>query len=218
METQTTVCVPDELGIDVHSSTNWMDLTQIAVAECLKIPEKSVNIVVRHIGGSYGAKITRASYIACACAIGCYLTNRPVRFVTTIESNMSVIGKRYALYDEYKANVDSSTGKIQKLENVYIQDYGCSYNDSVQSLTLNAIKNCYISDTWTNRPQSILTDAPSHTLCRAPGSLEGIAMTENIMEHIAWSLGIEPLSVRLANISADSPINQMIPGFLKSCG
>lgn len=130
---------------------------------------------------------------------------------------MNIIGKRYALYNEYTVDVDE-TGKIQNLNNLFVQDYGCSMNDSVEPFTMNAIKNCYIADTWTSKPQSILTDAPSQSFCRAPGALEGIALTENTMEHIAWTLGIEPLAVRLANIADDNQIKQMIPEFLQISG
>lgn len=217
METHSTVCIPAEEGIDVHTSTNWMDFAQIAVAECLGIPENHVNISIRHIGGSYGTKITRGTLIACACAIGCHLTNRPIRFVMTIESNMSTIGKRYATHCEYDVKFDSS-GKIQRLNNLYAQDAGCSFNEPVDFFLKNGLPNCYTTDTWTFRSQAIQTDSPSNTFARAPGTMEAIAMTENIMEHIAWSLGQDSLSVRLANIPSDSLIRQMLPGFLDKTG
>lgn len=87
METQTTVCIPAEDGIDVMSSTQWVHLVQVAVSRCLNIPNNNVNMVLRRIGGAYGCKGTRATQVACACAIGCKLTNRPVRFVMTLEAN-----------------------------------------------------------------------------------------------------------------------------------
>lgn len=217
METQSTVCIPAEEGIDVHTSTNWMDFAQIAVAECLAIPENHVNISIRHIGGSYGSKISRGTLIACAAAIGCHLTNRPVRFVMTIESNMSTIGKRYATHCEYDVQFDRS-GKILRLNNLYAQDAGCSLNEPVDFFLKTGLPNCYTTDTWTHRSQSIKTDSPSQTFARAPGTMEAIAMTENIMEHIAWSLGQDSWSVRLANIPNDSIIRQMLPGFLDKTG
>lgn len=217
METHSTVCMPDEQGINVLTSTNWMDFSQTAIAECLNIAEHRVNIEIRHLGGSYGCKISRGALIACACALGCHLTNRTVRFVMTIESNMSTIGKRYALHSEYEVQSDRY-GRIEKLTNLYAHDFGCSLNEPVDYFVKSAIGNCYATDTWSYRSQAILTDAPSQTFARAPGTMEAIAMTETIIEHLAWSLGLDSWTVRLANIPADSMIRQMLPGFLEQTG
>lgn len=217
METQTTCCVPSEDGMDVYSSTQWMDYINIAIAECLKVPENSINMIVRRLGGGYGAKISRSSQIACACALACHLTNKPVRFIMSIESNMTTMGKRYALINTYEVEVDDN-GKIQKLKNDYAQDYGCTLNESVEFFTSHLFQNCYLSNTWDTKGQSVKTDAPSHTWCRAPGTTEGIAMIENIMEHIARETGKDRIAVRLANMGDDSNIRTMMPDFLKDIG
>lgn len=214
MEPQTTICVPAEDGINVYSSTQWPDIVNIAVSEFLNIPENSINMAIRRLGGGYGGKVTRASQIACACALGTHLTHRPVRFVMTIESNMTTIGKRFALVSEYEIDVDDN-GRIQKLINNFSEDSGCSQNDDVQMYTTIMFKNCYESDSWTVKSQSAITDAPSHTACRAPGTTEGIAMIEHMMEHIAYVTGKDPIDVRLANMNADNEIRKLIPKFLE---
>lgn len=217
MEAQTTYCVPAEDGMDVYTSTQHMDFTNIAIAECLNIRENSINMVVRHVGGAYGCKTTRSSQIACACALACHLTKQPVRFVMTIESNMETCGKRFGVINEYEVEVDDN-GKIQKLKNNYAVDFGCSLNESIDLYTQLLFRNCYISDTWDNKGQMVKTDATSHTWCRAPGTAEGIAMIENIMEHIAREVGKDAMSVRLENIGHDSNIRTMLPDFLKDIG
>lgn len=217
MEAQSTCCVPAEDGIDVHSSTQWMNFVNIAIAECLNIPENAINMIVRRLGGAYGAKISRSSQIACACALACYLTQKPVRFVMSIESNMTVIGKRFAVINEYEIEVDDN-GKIQKLKNCYAHDYGCSINESIEMVTKLCFQNCYLTDTWDNKGQIVRTDAPSNTWCRASGTVEGIAMIENIMEHIAREIGKDSISVRLANMSDDSNMRIMLQDFLKDIG
>ncbi|KAJ6642124.1 Indole-3-acetaldehyde oxidase [Pseudolycoriella hygida] len=213
MEPQTTICRPSEDGIVVMSATQWVDITQVAVANCLNITSNKVNMVHRRIGGGYGAKSTRAGQVACASALACKLTNRPVRFVLTMEANMETVGKRIGLINEYDIDVDEE-GKIVKMSNVFSQDFGCSFNENVMFSTLGHMKNCYATDTWTVSSKMVHTNSPSHTYCRAPGSTEGVAMIENIMEHISRVTGKDPLSVRLANIPAEHKMRTILTDFI----
>lgn len=217
MEPQTTVCIPAEDGIEVVSATQWVHLVQIAVSRCLKIPNNQVNMTLRRLGGAYGCKGTRATHVACASAIGCKLTNRPVRFVMTLEANMEVMGKRFALLNEYDVDVDDD-GRILKMVNTFAQDFGSNLNDGPMFNTINHVKNVYVSDTWDVQSSAILTDSASNTYCRAPGTTEGLAMIENIMEHIARVTGRDTLSVRMANMPVDHKMRTMLPEFLQSIG
>lgn len=88
----------------------------------------SLNINVRRLGGAYGAKISRATQICCACALVCYKLNRPARFVMSIEGNMMAIGKRVDTRQEYEIGVDDS-GRIQYLETNFWANSGCSFNE-----------------------------------------------------------------------------------------
>ncbi|KAJ6635263.1 Xanthine dehydrogenase [Pseudolycoriella hygida] len=215
MEPQTTICIPSEDGIEVVSATQWVHLVQIAVSRCLNIPNNQVNMSLRRLGGAYGCKGTRATHVSCAAAIACKLTNLPVRFVMTLEANMEVMGKRYALLNEYDVDVNDD-GKILKMVNNFAQDFGSSMNDGPVFNTINHVKNVYTFDTWDVQSNATLTDAPSHTYCRAPGTTEGLAMIENIMEHIARATGKDTLSVRLANMPENHKMRTMLPEFLTS--
>ena len=218
METQTTICVPGEQDtMDVYSSTQSMDLVQIAIAQMLNVPESSINMQVRRIGGGFGGKLSRSSLIACAAALACFWSQVPIRFVMTIESNMETIGGRYPLTSSYDIDIDDN-GKIQKLTNNYVEDYGCSKNEPVAFMTTPHFNNCYNTDTWTVNASSALTDSASNVFCRSPGSLEGIAMIENIMEHIAMVTGKDSMAVRFQNMSSDNPIVQICNDFKKDLG
>lgn len=63
-----------------------------------------------------------------------------------------------------------------------------------------------------------LTDAPANSWFRAPGTLEGVAMIENIMEHVAFVLKKDPFDVRIANIAAKSPMKNYMSDFAQSTG
>lgn len=128
MEPQSCVVVPIEDGLDVYSSTQWIDASQIAIADTLKLPNNAINMKVRRLGGGFGGKISRSVQLACAASVAAHLLNRPVRLIMTIEANMNIVGKRYACNNNYSVEVDDN-GKIQKLVNDYIQDSGCSPNE-----------------------------------------------------------------------------------------
>ncbi|KAL9703064.1 hypothetical protein quinque_006582 [Culex quinquefasciatus] len=214
METQTCICVPLEDGLDVYSSTQWMDLVQIAIADSLLIPMNSINVRVRRLGGSFGGKALRATQVACACALAAHLSRRTVRLVLPMETNMAMIGKRIGNIADYNVEVDQN-GKIIKLENDFIQDYGNSINDTIEYLIYRFFASCYDSKGWKNTGKSVKTDAPTNTWCRAPGSTEAIAMVENIMEHIAHETGLCPLDVRMINLQKDHKMHQLLPQFRK---
>lgn len=217
METQSCVCVPSEDGMDVHSSTQFVSFNQIAISECLDIPESRINMTLRRIGGAFGAKISRSSQIACACALACHLSKRPVRLVLTMESNMKSIGKRCGLISDYEITVDD-VGRIQTMENRFSQDCGSSINEALPESTVLYFRSVYDSTRWTITPQAVITEAPSNTFMRGPCALEGNAMIENMMEHIAKIVNRDPMDVRIQNYAPDHPIKEMATNFLVDIG
>jgi xanthine dehydrogenase/oxidase len=128
IEPQTCVAVPIEDGLNVFSATQYIDATQMVIADALKLPNNLINMEVRRVGGAYGAKITRSIQVACATALAAHLLNRTVRFIMTIEANMTCMGKRYACISEYDVHFDDK-GKIQKLLTDFVEDSGCSSNE-----------------------------------------------------------------------------------------
>ncbi|KAL7046682.1 hypothetical protein ACKWTF_002689 [Chironomus riparius] len=215
METQQCVCVPSEDGMDVYSSSQWIDTAQIAVSQCLKVPQHRLNFYVRRVGGAFGGKITRHAQIACAAALGCHLLRRPVRLIMTMEDNMQAIGKRFSAISDYDVEFNDK-GKIQKLYQHYIQDQGCCLNEPVQFNTSVYIKNCYNIESWEVTTQSALSHSASNTWMRAPGITEAIAMTETVMEHMARIVGRDPVDVRIENLTDDSVFKTMMPEFIAS--
>lgn len=83
---------------------------------------------MRRLGGGYGAKISRATQVACACALVCYKLNRPARFIMSIETNMQAVGKRFDTRQEYEVGVDSD-GRIQYMNSKHWGNSGCSFNE-----------------------------------------------------------------------------------------
>lgn len=76
LETQTALVIPQDDGYTVYSATQWVDRVQSAISSILAVPASSVDVSVKRIGGSYGAKLTRANLIGAACALGASVTRR----------------------------------------------------------------------------------------------------------------------------------------------
>ncbi|XP_017144225.2 indole-3-acetaldehyde oxidase [Drosophila miranda] len=216
MEPQTTIVVPIDNILQVWCSTQWMDGTQGSIAHMLKVNVNTVQLQVRRVGGAYGAKVTRCNIVACAAALVASKLNRPARFVQTIESMMECNGKRWACRSDYEFRARAN-GLITMLTNKYYEDAGCNLNENVVDfLTLPALRNVYnlTNSNYKTSGSAILTDAPSSTWCRAPGTAEAIAMTETALEHIAFTCQLDPADVRLVNLRPGSKMVQLLPRFL----
>lgn len=215
LETLTTVCNLNDNCLDVYCSTQWITGAVTAISKSTKLPQSAINMHVKRLGGGFGLKISRASFSAAVCAIGCVLSNRPVRFVMTIEENMSAIGKRCPCYCNYTAAVEEN-GKIVSVNNEYTTDAGCSLNEVPDFYIDSFFGNCYNRAGWSLKGNKAVTDSASNTWCRSPGTLEGIAMTEYIMDHIAWETNQDAADVRMINMLDDNPIKKLMPEFLRS--
>ncbi|XP_035789869.1 xanthine dehydrogenase/oxidase-like [Anopheles albimanus] len=212
LETQACLCVPQADGMDVYTATQWFDHVQIAVSQALGVQESALNVWVRRVGGAYGLKLTYASQIACACAVAAQQTGRPVRMILPLETAMSATGKRAGSVSEYEVSFDR-TGRISKLSHTYIHDDGAATNLLLGSMTSDHFKNCYRTDRWKLRGKVARTDVPPNTWARAPGTSEGIAMVENIMEHIAHATGLDSVDVRMVNIARENKMHTLLPRF-----
>ncbi|CAG4997118.1 unnamed protein product [Parnassius apollo] len=210
MEPLTCVVIPVDKGLEVYDSTQWMDLTQIAIARCLGIKESDVHVKVRRLGGGFGGKISRNVQVATACALVARKTDRPCRFILPVVTNLTIAGRRLPCQCEYEVGVDDN-GKIQYLDAAIVEDDGCSHNENILSYTAGGFPNCYNTDYFKLSTASVLTDLPSNTFARAPGTHEGIACIENIMEHISYAVQRDATDVRLVNMrTEDNDIPQLI--------
>ncbi|KYN35640.1 Xanthine dehydrogenase, partial [Trachymyrmex septentrionalis] len=201
IETQSCVCVPVEGGMDVYPSSQWRDLIQVSIGNCLNVQNNSINVHVRRVGGSYGSKISRNAQISCACALVCHKLNRPARFVMTMESNMQSIGKRCSTSQDFEVGINDD-GVIQYLNTTFWSVCGSSFNEQQSEMIISCmLRSCYLTDTWTFNGHDVQSNLPSNTFCRAPGLTEGVAMIENIMDYITKVTDQDPIEVRLANMN-----------------
>ncbi|XP_059061562.1 uncharacterized protein LOC131854459 [Achroia grisella] len=210
MEPITCVVVPVDDRLEVYDSTQWMDLSQMGIAQCLKMKESQILMKVRRCGGAFGGKISRNVQASTACALVARKMALPCRFILPIQTNMSISGGRFPTQCNYEVGVDAN-GKIQYLQAMVVQDQGYSFNDFLLQPFVGGFPNCYNSDYMSLKVASVFTDLPCNTFVRAPATSEAIACIENIMEHIAYVVKKDAIDVRLANMrKEDNDLPQLI--------
>ncbi|XP_049875311.1 uncharacterized protein LOC126373277 [Pectinophora gossypiella] len=209
LEPITSVVIPVDEGLEVHDATQWMDVTQAGIAQCLGIKESDVVVKVRRLGGGFGGKLTPSTLAVTACALVAKTLDRPCRFILPMKTNMAIGGKRLPGQYEYEVGVDD-VGKIQYLNASMVEDKGATQNDNTLDYTINGFKNCYNYDCFSVKTATIKTDLPTNTFMRAPGNAQGIASIEYIMEHIAHTLKKDVDDVRMINLRSESKDIQIL--------
>nr|QIJ45706.1 aldehyde oxidase [Glyphodes pyloalis] len=215
IEPITSVVVPVDDKLEVYDSTQWMDLTQIAIAQSLGEKESNIFIRCRRVGGGFGGKISRNVQASTACALIARKLNRPARFILPVQTNLTTAGRRLPCQCEYEVGVNDA-GKIQYLNATIVEDDGCTHNENVLTFTVGGFPNCYDKQYFNVKTAAVLTDLPSNTFARAPGTSEAIACIENIMEHIALTLNKDSTEVRLINMrTTDNDLPALIEDMKK---
>lgn len=217
METQVVSVEPDEDGkYNIHPSTQWMDAVQVGITGALKIPAHKLNITVRRCGGGYGGKISRNNWVSVAATLVAMKLRKPVKFWLPFHINMNVMGGRNPVSIDYDVGFDEK-GKIGFLNHMFYHDTGLHRNELPREATMDLLLNTYNSDAMQVDYNFVRTDMHAAAWTRAPGSVEGLAIMETVMEQISYNLGIDPVDVRLANLNvAKYPVlGTIFDNFLK---
>ncbi|CAL1529227.1 unnamed protein product [Lymnaea stagnalis] len=209
IETQVSLAVPSEDGIDLYCSTQFADMNQYVAAEVIGKPINYINVTVPLIGGGFGGKNFDSSLVSAATTLGAYLTGRPVRMSLDLSTNMHVCGKRPAVMAKYKAGFTSS-GDVQVIDmDLYID---CGHRDSLKHVVgpmkiFRYIDMGYYVPNWKFRPHLMFTNKQTMTSARAPGGVPGALVIESIMEHVAKALNLHPIVVKEINLYEDGQID-----------
>ncbi|GFO23340.1 xanthine dehydrogenase/oxidase [Plakobranchus ocellatus] len=203
METQVTLAVPSEDGIDLYASTQNSDLCQFAASRVIDKPMHFINITVPRVGGGFGGKSLDTSTLAAAASLGAYKTKRPVRLSLDLSSNMRMLGKRPPYKATYKAGF-TKEGDVQVIEVDYMVDVGFTEDGSFfTTYSMGYLDMCYHVPNWKIVGKSMMTNKRTMVAVRAPGSVPAALISESIFEHVAQALGKHSTVVKELNLYSE---------------
>lgn len=209
LETQVSLAVLEEDGaLRIWSSTQHPSEVQAKVAEVMGLGRHQVVVEVPRMGGGFGGKETQAAPFAAFAALGATVTRRPVKVWLNRDQDMAQTGKRHPFWARYEAGF-SEEGQLLGLKAELVSDGGWS-NDLSRAILDRALfhmDNAYFLPDVEVTGRVARTNFPSNTAFRGFGGPQGMYVVEEILNHAAERLGMDPAELRRRNFYREAPGN-----------
>jgi xanthine dehydrogenase large subunit len=202
LEGQVAIATPGEDGqVHLLSSTQHPSEVQHLVANLLGLTSADVTVEVRRMGGAFGGKETQAAPFAAAAALVAHRTGRPAKFRADRDDDMILTGKRHPFEVRYEAGCDEE-GRLLALSLHLASDCGATVDLSpaINDRAMFHADNCYFVPHIAIASERLRTNTVSATAFRGFGGPQGMLAIERVLDHVALSLGRDPLDVRIANL------------------
>ena len=210
LETQISSVMPSEDGgMIVYCSTQNPTEIQKLVAEVLDVSMNKIVVDMRRMGGGFGGKETQAASPACLCAVVARITGQPTKMRLPRVEDMQMTGKRHPFYVEYDVGFDAR-GRLQgiQLELAGNCGYSPDLSASIVDRAMFHADNAYYLGDATINGHRCKTNTASNTAYRGFGGPQGMVAIEQVMDHIARHLGLDPLAVRKINYYGKTERNE----------
>ena len=202
LEGQVSLAIPGEDGdMLVHCSTQHPSECQHLIAKVLNVPDAAVTVEVRRMGGAFGGKETQAAQWAAIAALAARVTGRACKIRLDRDDDMCLTGKRHDFLADYQIGFDED-GTILALETVMASrcGYSADVSGAINDRAMFHADNAYYLPAATITTRRMKTNTVSNTAFRGFGGPQGMMVAERAIDEIAWSLGLDPLDVRKANL------------------
>ncbi|MCW5696555.1 MAG: molybdopterin-dependent oxidoreductase [Bauldia sp.] len=202
LEPQSALAVPGEdRHITIHCATEEPGAVRRSVAAMLGVSEATITVETRRIGGGFGGKAGPATQWARLAALAAWQTGRPCKVRLERDEEFLTTGKRIDYRAEYNAGL-AERGRIAAAEMTLVARMGQGLDGggaAVERALLHA-DNAYFIPALRVSAQRMRTQTVPAAAFRGLGGPEGALVTERLMDHIARSLGLDPLDVRKENL------------------
>ncbi|MDB5471059.1 MAG: xdhB, partial [Caulobacter sp.] len=202
LEGQISIATPGEDG-DVHvwCSTQHPTEVQHNIAKVLGVPDHSVTVAVRRMGGGFGGKESQPALFAAAAALVATRTGRPAKVRLDRDDDMVMTGKRHDFETGWAVGFDGE-GRLAgyAVEHASRCGYSADLSMAINDRAMFHSDNAYALQTAEIVSHRFKTHTVSNTAFRGFGGPQGMVGIERAMDAIALELGKDPLDVRKANL------------------
>ena len=163
------------------------------------LPESSVKVVPMEIGGGFGGKIN--SYFDPVAALLSKKTGHPVKFVMNRREVFEATGPTSGSHLRCKMGAKKD-GTITAIELYMAFEAGAYPGSPVGAGCMCAIAP-YNVENFAVDGLDVVVNKPKVAAYRAPGAPQGAYAVETVIDELAGKLGMDPMDLRLKNVSEE---------------
>lgn len=202
IETQGAYAIPlENKKFRVYSSTQGPTAVQTHMADVLGVPMHKLEIDVTRLGGGFGGKEDQATAWAVFCALGAYLTGKPVKYSLDRMEDIRMTGKRHPYSSDFKIGLTKDL-KILAYSATFYQNAGAAadLSPAVLERTLFHCTNSYYIPNVKATAKSCRTNLLPNTAFRGFGGPQGMFVIECAIAKAAEVLAIDAAEIQKKNL------------------
>jgi CO/xanthine dehydrogenase Mo-binding subunit len=181
--------------LTVHDSTQNPFHVREVLAASFRLPEDHVRVLVPFVGGAFGAGL-RVSPHTILAALAARAVERPVKLVLTRPEMFTGLGHRPCTEQRIRIGA-ANDGVLVAIdhEGTSIASMGTNLLYPIPMGTVSA----YACPNVSARDKRVQLNIPPVAHMRAPGEAEGNFALESMLDELSYSLGIDPIELRVRN-------------------
>jgi xanthine dehydrogenase YagR molybdenum-binding subunit len=198
----------DGSNLTVWESLQGVYGTQGMLSRVFELPLASVRVIGHYVGGGFGSKLWSGKLTPIAALLA-KRTARPVKLFLNREETFLCMGNRPANRMRLKAGVKKD-GTLTALE-MEGSGSGGAYNFNGTVLLDWQTRDLYRCDNVKTTNRSYFINAGEQRPMRAPGHPQNSWALEQMLDALAEKIGMDPVELRLKNITTVSQARGGIP-------
>ncbi len=201
IETLVTTAVWDGEDLTLYDSCQGIKAVQMTVAALLGISPSKVRVLTRYVGGAFGSKAMVWPHVTLT-ALAAQYVRRPVRLTVTRGQMFTSCGHR----EEQEQHIQLGATRAGGLTAIRHRKISVtSPFDDWAEPAFGVASQLYASPAYQGILHLVRGNTMTPTFTRGPGEAVGVFTLECAMDELAAKLGVDPVELRLRNLTEVDP-------------
>jgi xanthine dehydrogenase YagR molybdenum-binding subunit len=172
------------------------------LATVFDLPETDVRVLVPYLGGGFGAGLRTWPHVILT-VLAARVVGRPVKLVLTRPQMFTSVGHRPETRQRVRLGA-TRDGRLVAVDHESTSTMGALDDGGVNPVT-QVTSNAYACPNVATHDRRVRLHIPSPHWMRGPGPTEGNFAVESALDELSYTLGIDPIELRLCNYTEVHP-------------